>query len=248
MRYVYSVIRFVPDTVRGEFINVGILVGSDKSSEWDIRTLGSLKRARTLDEKGLLPLVWTFIDDIGRQLDRYNEAIQLGLFGSDEGQISEEWLTQICQQSRNVVQFSNPAIIDADDVNAAINALFEQFIVVPEARRVQFKNKHAALAAMRRAYRDAGLRRGQHFDEGANVRGHHHKERFDFVVANGHAVQLTQTWSFQVPIRKSWQSRSRLGLGQFATFDDQAELLRRWNDTLTCPRTLTLRWSTYLQR
>ena len=56
-----------------------------------------------------------------------------------------------------------------------------------------------ALAAVRRAYREAGLRPRDHFEEGANVKGQHHKERFDFVVANSRAVQLAQTWSFQVP-------------------------------------------------
>lgn len=199
MRYIYSVVRFVPDTVRGEFVNVGVLAGSDESSEWDIRTVGNQKRARSLDEKGLLGLVWSFVDDIGREVDRHTEAVQKSLFDSTGSKISEEWLTELSQQSRNVVQFSTPAVIVAGDIDEALNDLFEQFIVDPESRRFTFKKKHVALAAVRRAYREAGLRPQEHFEEGANVKGQHHKERFDFVVANGRAVQLAQTWSFQVP-------------------------------------------------
>lgn len=199
MRYMYSAIRFVPDPVRGEFVNVGILAGSDESSEWDIRMLENLKRARSLDDEVLLPLVWHFIDDIGRKVNRYTEAIQTNLFETDEERLSEEWLTRLSEEARNVVQLSAPAVIVADDIDEAINILFDQLIVEPEARRFPFKKKNVALAATRRAYREAGLRVSEHFVEGVNVKGQHHKERFDFVVANGSAVQLAQTWSFQVP-------------------------------------------------
>ena len=199
MRYMYSAVRFVPDPVRGEFVNVGILAGSDESSEWDIRMVENLKRARALDDEVLLPLVWHFVDDIGRKVDRYTEAIQTNLFETDEKRLSEEWLTQLSEEARNVVQLSAPAVIVADDIDEAINILFDQLIVEPKARRFPFKKKNVALAATRAAYREAGLRVSEHFMEGVSVKGQHHKERFDFVVANGSAVQLAQTWSFQVP-------------------------------------------------
>jgi hypothetical protein len=64
---------------------------------------------------------------------------------------------------------------------------------------ISIQKKHAALAAVRRAYRNAGLRLGEDFEEGARISGQHRKERFDFIVANGSALQLTQTWSFEVP-------------------------------------------------
>ncbi len=199
MRYMYSVIRFVPDPVRGEFVNVGVLAGSDESSEWDLRMVESLKRARSLDDEVLLPLVWYFVDDIGRKVDRYTEAIQTNLFEAADERLSEEWLTRLSEEARNVVQLSVPAVIVADDIDEAISILFEQLIVEPKARRFPFKKKNVALAATRRAYREAGLTLREHVVEGASVKGRHHKERFDFVVANGSAVQLAQTWSFQVP-------------------------------------------------
>ena len=199
MRYTYSVIRFVPDPVRGEFVNVGVLAGSDESSEWELRTVENLKRARAVDDKGLLGLVWSFVNDIGRKADRYAEAVQTSFFDETDDGLSEEWLRRLSEESRNIVQFSNPAAVVAEDINEALDTLFAQFIVEPEARRFPFKKKNVALAAIRRAYREAGLRQREHFAEGANVKGQHHKERFDFVVANGRAVQLAQTWSFQIP-------------------------------------------------
>jgi hypothetical protein len=199
MRYVHSVIRFVPDPVRGEFVNVGVLVGSDQSSEWELRTVENQKRARSLDEEGLLPLVWGYVDDIARKLDQYTQAVQSSLFDLPEDRISEEWLIRLSQESRNVVQLSPPAVIVADDIDEAFDVLMPQFIVEPEARRFRFKKKHPAVAAVRRAYAKAGLRQQKDFEEGASVKGQYHKERFDFIVANGRAVQLAQTWSFQIP-------------------------------------------------
>ncbi|MCH8113677.1 MAG: DUF3037 domain-containing protein [Proteobacteria bacterium] len=216
MRYMYSVIRFVPDPVRGEFVNVGLLAGSDESSEWEIRAIENLKRARTLDERGLLPHVLHFVDDIGRKVDRFAETIQESLFAAPDERLSEEWLTQLSEEARNVVQFSVPSIIIADNIDEAVNTLFEQFIVDPEARRFPFKKKNVALAATRHAYRDAGLNLSEHLVERVSVKGQHHKERFDFVVANGSAVQLAQTWSFQMPNQ-----------------DDLAEQIKAWAWTVS---------------
>lgn len=207
MKYSYSVVRFVPDPVRGEYVNVGIVAGSDDASEWQLRTLENQKRARSLDEKGLLPLVWGFIDDIGRKIDQFDEAVQTSLFEVEDEKPSERWLEQLSSESRNVIQLSPPAVIVAESVNEALDMLFEQFVVDPEHRRYSFKRKHAALAAIRHSYRDAGLRIGKDFDEGAKVKGQHHNERFDFVVANGQAVQLAQTWSFQQPNQEELAER-----------------------------------------
>jgi Protein of unknown function (DUF3037) len=200
VRYVYSVIRFVPDPVRGEFINVGLLVGSDESSEWQLRTLENLKRARAIDPKGILPLVWTFVDSIGRQLDTYTDAVEAGR--PADIAISEKWLERLCYDSNNVVQLSEPAPISADNAEEALQRLFDRFVLEPETRRFSFQKKHTALAAIRRAYRDNGLIKGVDFDEVSLVKGGHHRERFDFVVVNGGVVQLAQAWSFQVPAQE----------------------------------------------
>jgi hypothetical protein len=197
MKYVYSVVRFVPDAVRGESVNVGMIVGSDETSEWELRVVSNARRARSLDDKQLLPAVWDFIDDLGRRLDHYSEAMQ----GNErpEESISEEWLCSIWERSQNVVQLSFPAPVLADDVDNVFQKLFPQFIVEPERRLDRHTNKHPALAAVRKAYQSVGLQKQIDFAEKVKVNGLHHGETFDFVVKNGRAVQLAQTFSFQVP-------------------------------------------------
>jgi hypothetical protein len=59
-------VRFVPDPKRGEFINVGAIVGSDQNSDWKVRRIENPKRARYMDEHHTLDAVWDFLDRIER--------------------------------------------------------------------------------------------------------------------------------------------------------------------------------------
>lgn len=49
MQHVYSVLRFVPDVVLGECINIGIIVGAD-GDEWQYIELSTLSRLRWFNE------------------------------------------------------------------------------------------------------------------------------------------------------------------------------------------------------
>lgn len=46
MRFVYSVVRFVPHPARGEFINVAAIVGSEALGVWKSRRVGNAHRAQ----------------------------------------------------------------------------------------------------------------------------------------------------------------------------------------------------------
>lgn len=47
--YQYWLIRYVPNAVRGEFVNIGVLVGMD-GKDWALRTVDSFTRASLLAE------------------------------------------------------------------------------------------------------------------------------------------------------------------------------------------------------
>jgi Protein of unknown function (DUF3037) len=198
MRYVFSAIRFVPDPFRGEFINVGAIVGSDESSEWAVRQVQNPLRARQLDEAGSLSAVWAFIDRVGRDIDAYEEVIE-GRAADGRTQPSEDWLRKMHLRSTNVVQLSPPSMLVAGSVDEAIEQVFGQLIVDP-AKRAGGVTKHPALAALRHAYRDAGI---ADLLEGATLHAGAHRERLDFSVANGRVVQITQAWSFAVVDQES---------------------------------------------
>jgi hypothetical protein len=197
MRYVYSVLRFVPDPVRGEFINVGAIVGSEEASEWKIRLIDNYRRARMLDDKGVLTSLWHFVDEIGKRIDNYEAYIET--HAGPPVEVSESWLRRLWGESQNVIQFSPPTPFVATNAEEVLDSIFRELIVDPESRRFPFQKKNVALAAIRRAYQQAGIRQRTHFQEAALVQGRHHRERFDFAVMNGPVLQLAHAWSFQIP-------------------------------------------------
>jgi hypothetical protein len=197
MRYVYSVIRFVPDPARGEFVNVGAIVGSEDSSEWQCRQIGNSVRARAIDERKTLEAVWAFLDRVGREMDEYERG-QESLF-EPAVELSEAWLQQLYVEHRNVVQLSSPTPMAAKNVDEALDRVFDQMVVEPTLRRHQFQKKNVALAAVRAAYRKYSVQKGVNLRERVALETAHHRERFDFAVTNGRTLQLAHTWSFQVP-------------------------------------------------
>lgn len=189
-------VRFVPDPARGEFINVGAIVGSEESSEWQVRQIENPKRARFIDERGTLPIVWSFLDNIGRIIDEYEEAIN-GLLDSSV-ELSETWLENLCMEHRNVVQLTPPTPMAASSAEEALEQVFEELVVDPARARRGTRNKHSVLAAVRAAYKENLVGKENLREHVTLETRHEHRERVDFAVANGRVVQLTHTWSFQV--------------------------------------------------
>jgi len=197
MRFVYSVVRFVPDPARGEFVNVAAIVGSEESSEWAVRQVENPVRARAIDQLRTLDAVWTFLDAVGRDIDRYSED-HASLF-EPEQELSENWLLALHAEHQNIVQLSPPTPMLADSADDALDVVFEQMVLDPAYRRHDFQKKHVALAAVRNSYRQHMIRKGEHLRERVRLETQHHHERFDFAVLNGRVLQLANTWSFQIP-------------------------------------------------
>lgn len=196
MRFVYSIVRFVPDPARGEFVNVGAIVGSEESSEWQYRQIENPMRARALDERQTLDAVWSFLDRVG-QIDDFERAGETLFVPVVE--LSETWLEQLHADHRNVVQLSRPSPMVAANADEAMERIFDDLVVDPARRRHSFQKKHVALAAVRAAYRAHSVEKAKNLRERVSLETDHHRERFDFAVTNGKVVQLTHTWSFQVP-------------------------------------------------
>ena len=68
MRYLYSVVRFVPDPARGEYVNVAAILGSEETGEWDVRQVENLRRAGY--NAGFTPLATAVRRYVAEFLDR----------------------------------------------------------------------------------------------------------------------------------------------------------------------------------
>lgn len=181
MKYLYSVVRYVPDTARGEFINVGAVAVSSVTGEGGVRQVDNPARARRLSSGPTLRAVWAYLDYLSGLLESNSDA---------------EWLFKVWGDANNVVQLTEPAPISAESPDEALDILFDLYIVDP-ARRTRAVTKWAAYSAMRSAYIQAEIRTGETLFERVVARCGSQEANFDFAVANGHLVQMTSAWSFQ---------------------------------------------------
>jgi len=193
MTYSFSLIRFVPDPARGEFVNIGAIAGDDESGDWDVRFISNFRRARALDPGGVLPAAVAFATGLDQRIDAVDQLPQMG-----SEPVSLESLRRLADEMQNIVQLSAPAPVVADTAEGALDLVFDELVVDPTYKRFRFEKKHRAQRAARKAYEAHHVPRDA-VQERARVSSGVYGDTFDFAVHNGQAVQLVQCWSFQLP-------------------------------------------------
>jgi len=192
-RYLYSLIRCVPDPRTGEFVNVGAIAGDPESEDWSVRQVSSESRVRKLADALALGAVHEFLSRVGFEIDR-----RQGLAGESSQILDEAWLNRLHYDHRNVVQLSPPAPILAEDAEQALDVLFGREIIDPVTQpRDRAITKHRVIRDLRLAYERTQIQPGQLRRKVDLFVGEHVHTSVDYAIANGVAVQLTQGWSFQ---------------------------------------------------
>jgi hypothetical protein len=193
MPYCYSMLRFVPDPARGEYINIGAIAGDDETGDWELRQVQNLKRAKSVDDCDRLWIALSFIASIEEHIQALDQLPDLG-----REPMSTKLLERWADEMQNVVQLSRPAPLVADTAEAALDVVFSQLIVDPATPRFRFE-KHRAIRLTRQAYRSHGVS-DDAIAMRANVTAGSYGHAFDFAVYNSRRVfQLVQCWSFQLP-------------------------------------------------
>jgi hypothetical protein len=194
-RYIYSLVRCVPDPQTGEFINIGAIAGDPATGDWSMRQVGNESRVRRLAGPAQLDAVHRFLNEAGVRIDAMRAQ-------ADEDDVTapigEIWLQKLFYDLRNVVQLSEPLPIAADSAEQALDVLFSRQIIDPQSQaREPTVTKKRVIADLREAYRRAAVD-----DRFIEVRpelyvGAHVHTPLDFAVVAGQAVQITQGWSFR---------------------------------------------------
>lgn len=192
-KYQYSVIRFVPSPTRGEFVNLGIIVGSDATDEWTMDLVGKKNRAAKLDDAGILPLVSTELERLQLRFPSDDEETPF----NNGPEISEVWLADMASQCRNVVQYTPPQPILASDATTAMEKLWTMFIVDHMRQKRESLTKHQIRTRYLKSLQQFDLT-SDHYKPKAKLSTGHSSTSVDVAVYNGVAKRLTQCWSFQV--------------------------------------------------
>ena len=114
-------IRFVPCTPSGEFVNIGVLVGSDEAQDWVCARVNDTRRAEQFGRKELLDAVWGVVEDFEKFIARLASGETID-FCAEGDRISswEDWLALQRHDHQNLVQVS--PVIPALFLSAAAGA------------------------------------------------------------------------------------------------------------------------------
>jgi hypothetical protein len=187
-------LRFVPDPARGEFVNLGIVVGDDNAEDWELRLLQNLRRAKALDDHGSLGLALNF----AVRLQDHIAALDHLPGTTAATPISLDLIGRLSEEMQNVVQLSPPAPVVAESADAALDFLFDELVVDPAAPGRRVVKKWPALNSVRDSYAAHEVP-ADAVKRWALVSAGPYEGTFDYAVSNGRAVQLVQCWSFQLP-------------------------------------------------
>ncbi|WP_062354493.1 DUF3037 domain-containing protein [Herbidospora yilanensis] len=194
-RYVYSIVRCLPDPRTGEFVNVAAVAGDPVAGDWSYRQLSNLERVQRFAGRAALEEVLGSLLDLDAQIDRHRESLL-----ADHGQlIPDDWLDRLHHDHRNVMQFSPPAPILADSAEDALAVIFDHMLIDPVApARQPSITRYQLQRTMRQAFHRAEIP-----EEFVRPRvqiyvGEKLHSAVDFAIANGRVVQLSQAWSFRL--------------------------------------------------
>jgi hypothetical protein len=191
MPYFFSLLRFVPDTARGEFVNLGAIAGDSEVADWNLRLISNMKRARAIDSEGHLPAAMSFLAELQERLPEEDD--------DSETSFALEDLNVLAASMNNVIQLTHPEPIVASDAEDALDSLWRNLLLDPEGNAThRFKNTLSAVGATKRAYRDVQLP-SEAIKRTVELTAGRFADQFDFAVHNGQAIQLVKCFSFQRP-------------------------------------------------
>jgi hypothetical protein len=223
-RYLYSLVRCVPNPRTGEFVNYGAIVGDPASGDWSVRWVSNERHVQRLADATVRGAVHSFLSHLSEQV----EENRLRAESTGESALDEAWLRDIYDQHRNVVQLSAPSFMIAPHAEEALDIIFNRMIIDPVTETRPGVNKHRVLRDLREAYRKASIDPHLLREKPELYVGGHVHTLVDFAIGNGRVVQVTQAWSFQRTTLdsistdvKSWA----YALGRLRTGEDEARVV-----------------------
>jgi hypothetical protein len=181
----------VPDTFRGEFVNVAVIAGSEETGEWLVRRVDNSRHPQRLAPTTPIAPVWSYLDGVEALIDR----LDAGSGPSEGADLNRAWLESEHRRLGNVVQLTTPRLIVAESIETAVDSMFDQFVVDPEPR--SRKTRTAAVSALRTAFGETSLVSGGYVYERVRAVVGKQQAPVDFAVANGRLAQLAHGWSFE---------------------------------------------------
>lgn len=188
MAYEYWVVRYVPNPVTGEFVNVGVVAGS--GDDWAVRKVAKLDRVSRLG--GHLGETRAFFSRIN-QLIPSNAA---SLFESSHQDIARGVVEDLRARMCNVVQLSAPRPVLADTAESAAEFAFGVMVQEQAAEGKMRAGTIARRRVIEQVRQDPIL--SNHLRAGQELIVGQQRTKVHFAIENGEIRQLNHVWDFSV--------------------------------------------------
>jgi hypothetical protein len=199
--YQYWLLRYVPDTIRGEFVNIGVIVGRD-GGDWALEHVRSFARASRLGGDASQSRQWLeelrFMIARANGTDTFAETSLLSAHRSShlmEYPMSANIIDHMSARLNNAVQLSEARPVHTDNAGQTARQLYE--LLVLESPHI------ARTRARTQIIRQIGTEFSQipGLDEREirkNSRAHigRQTQKFDFALGADRVRQMTQVLSF----------------------------------------------------
>ncbi len=142
----YSLVRFVPDPVRGERVNLGVVVVADGELCSRARILPRFwQRITMLDPGADEVALGQMLDTIRRRFDGDHQQVPGG--GCDERIVTLAGLQSLRRFMANQLQLSEPKPYRAASIDVAMVELYDDLVIPPA--RVQQQQVHMTISQIR---------------------------------------------------------------------------------------------------
>jgi hypothetical protein len=193
--YTYWLLRYVPDSIRGEMVNIGVLVGRD-GGDWSLRRVRSYRRANRLGgdasrvDPWLTALEYEIRSIMNSELELFRDSSQEPL--------SSARIHRMRLRLNNSIQIGEPAAVQGETAAETAGFLFD-FLVSESAIPQRSTTRRRLVGQLRDQYEQiAQLDVGSTLRSRPQARVGRQRGRFDFAVVNNEVQQLSQVWSFDL--------------------------------------------------
>ncbi|MGO4593136.1 DUF3037 domain-containing protein [Leifsonia sp. 2TAF2] len=195
MRYSYWLLRYVPDTLRGEMVNVGVLVGRD-GGDWALRRVSSFRRAGRLG--GDASRVRPWLEWLEREIDSYQRPA-LPMFRDERFEaFTSARVHRLQSRLNNAIQISEPTSVEGESAAETADFLY-QFLVSEASVPSRSMTRRRLVTQLREQYDLVALSDvGRTLETRPQASAGLQRGRFDFAVVNEDVTQLSQVWSFDL--------------------------------------------------
>lgn len=203
MRYDYWVVRYVPDPIRGEFVNIGVIAGRDQ--DWSMRRVSNLRRASRIGGSAVVtdPFLHRIEDAIHLRLNEVESLIP-----SDRGsRFGKGRLEDLRHRMNNIVQLSESRPVVASSSEEAADLAFDLMVV-----DIDHEVKHRSRTRVVHKLRDAFNLRPEllkHVAQHQIASVGAQETAIDFAVQNFNVKQMSQVWAFDVRDTRNLQTQIR---------------------------------------